>query len=298
MGLTNMGNTCYMNSSLQCLSNTYELTEYFLRSKYKSLVEREYKNPLGTEGRIVMAYAKLINQMWKGDQGHLRPDLFKRILGQYNITFEGYGQHDSQECINTILDFMCEDLFKREKKPYVEQSESEGKKDVDASLEAWNKHIYRNESIICDLFHGQYKSTLICSICKRISITFDPFLMVSLPIPNFEPIKQDCYFIQHDLADGQGQYKNLRMKLILRDSDRIYDLRQKVQEVYGIDASSFLVTWVSNQKLQHIFHAQMKINEISRDQGVMLLMQIPSTLQPKMPPVEQIKRDDSNYGID
>jgi ubiquitin C-terminal hydrolase len=67
------------------------------------------------------------------------------------------------ECINTILDFMSEDLYKQDKKPYIQVDESEGKSDQDASNEAWNKHIFRNESIICDLFHGQYKSTLICS---------------------------------------------------------------------------------------------------------------------------------------
>jgi len=94
---------------------------------------------------------------------------------------------------------MSEDLFKKEKKPYVEQTESEGKTDNEASLEAWNKHVYRNESIILDLFHGQYKSTLVCSMCSRVSITFDPFLMVSLPIPitKFETIK--CYYVKYDL---------------------------------------------------------------------------------------------------
>mmetsp|Transcript_38637 Transcript_38637/g.58802 ORF Transcript_38637/g.58802 Transcript_38637/m.58802 type:complete len:218 (-) Transcript_38637:1696-2349(-) len=162
VGLTNLGNTCYMNSSIQCISNTYELTQFFTQSKYKSLIDREYKNPLGSEGRIVMAWAKLINEMWKGSSHVVRPDLFKRMLGQYNATFDGYGQHDSQECINTVLDLMYEDLYKKEKKPYIEISDKEGRSDAEASAEAWNKHIFRNESIICDLFHGQFKSTLNC----------------------------------------------------------------------------------------------------------------------------------------
>jgi len=75
--------------------------------------------------------------MWRGNSQVVRPDLFKRYLGEYNVTFQGYGQHDSQECINTVLDFISEDLYKREKKPYVEQTEAEGKSDEAASYEAW-----------------------------------------------------------------------------------------------------------------------------------------------------------------
>lgn len=90
---------------------------------------------------------------------------------------------------------MSEDLYKQTKKPYVEQTEAEGKSDAQASLEAWNKHVYRNESIILDLFYGQFKSTLICSNCNRKSITFDPFLKELLPIPLTKWELFECYFI-------------------------------------------------------------------------------------------------------
>ena len=65
-----------MNSSLQCLSNTFELTSFFLESKFSFINELKAKgksNPLGTEGRLVMAYAKLINEMWNMNQSSVAP---------------------------------------------------------------------------------------------------------------------------------------------------------------------------------------------------------------------------------
>lgn len=285
-----------MNSSIQCLSNTYELTKYFLEKRYKSLINREYKNPLGTEGRLVQAWAKLISEMWVNNSQVVRPDLFKRILGQYNVTFEGYGQHDSQECINTILDFMSEDLYKNEKKPYVEQVESEGKSDEVASKEAWNKHIMRNESIICDLFHGQFKSTLECSLCKRISITFDPYLMISLPIPNTKYEDVEGYFLQYE---QNSSYQNYKVRFRINDQHNLYDLRQMMEKQYGYPAGSFLICWVQDNTLKHIFNSKQSIKELTTFQrgGVMLFFQMPKELNPQLPPIEEISRTDSNMGV-
>lgn len=138
---------------------------------------------------------------------------------------------------------MCEDLYKQDKKPYVEQTEADDMPDKEASMIAWNKHVYRNESIILDLFHGQFKSTLICSMCKRVSVTFDPFLMAQVPIPEINIEEMKIFYIANDI---NGTYKNFKFAVKINTSDRVADLRRKIEEEYGFDASSFLITWIKD----------------------------------------------------
>lgn len=78
---------------------------------------------------------------------------------------------------------MGEDLYRKGKKPYIDMDEEEGLPEEEAAKDAWNRHVYRNESIITDLFHGQFKSTVSCSKCPRVSVTFDPMMTMLLPIP-------------------------------------------------------------------------------------------------------------------
>lgn len=49
--------------------------------------------------------------------------------------------------------------------------------------EAWENHRLRNDSIIVDIFHGLFKSTLVCPKCSKVSVTFDPFCYLTLPLP-------------------------------------------------------------------------------------------------------------------
>jgi ubiquitin carboxyl-terminal hydrolase 4/11/15 len=118
-GLQNLGNTCFMNSALQCLSATELLTAYFLSDEWKPEVNTS--NPLGMEGRIANVYAKLIGNLWYDDgNSSFSPRHFKHIIGERNPMFLGYGQQDSHELLLSLLDGLHEDLNRIIKKEYVE----------------------------------------------------------------------------------------------------------------------------------------------------------------------------------
>jgi ubiquitin C-terminal hydrolase len=78
---------------------------------------------------------------------------------------------------------MHEDVNAISKKPYVEQKDSNGRDDAVVAAEFWHGFKQREKSIFVDIFYGQLKSRVQCSICKNISITFDPFNVLSVPIP-------------------------------------------------------------------------------------------------------------------
>ncbi|EMS64211.1 Ubiquitin carboxyl-terminal hydrolase 8 [Triticum urartu] len=126
----------------------------------------------------------LVRKLWAIDGTSFSPRQFKAKLARFAPQFSGFNQHDSQELLAFLLDGLHEDLNRVKCKPYAEAKDSDGRPDEEVADEYWGNHLARNDSIIVDTCQGQYKSTLVCPLCKKVSITFDPFMYLSLPLPS------------------------------------------------------------------------------------------------------------------
>uniref|UniRef100_A0A8I5ZMS3 ubiquitinyl hydrolase 1 n=1 Tax=Rattus norvegicus TaxID=10116 RepID=A0A8I5ZMS3_RAT len=191
-GLVNLGNTCFMNSVIQSLSNTRELRDFFHDRSFEA--EINYNNPLGTGGRLAIGFAVLLRALWKGTHQAFQPSKLKAIVASKASQFTGYAQHDAQEFMAFLLDGLHEDLNRIQNKPYTETVDSDGRPDEVVAEEAWQRHKMRNDSFIVDLFQGQYKSKLVCPVCAKVSITFDPFLYLPVPLPQKQKVLPIYYF--------------------------------------------------------------------------------------------------------
>jgi ubiquitin C-terminal hydrolase len=184
VGLSNIGNTCFMNSVLQCLLHCQPLCEHFVSGAYENDINRT--NVLGTGGKLVTEFANLVNKFWTDVSDRaVAPRELKSVIGHHAPMFMGYSQQDAQEFLTFFLDGLHEDLNLVLTKPYTEVVEGgDGRPDGEVAALAWERHLLRNKSKIVDLFQGQFKSRLRCPHCGKSSVTFDPFMYLSLPIPS------------------------------------------------------------------------------------------------------------------
>ncbi|XP_077578343.1 ubiquitin carboxyl-terminal hydrolase 2a isoform X1 [Stigmatopora nigra] len=204
VGLKNLGNTCFMNSILQCLSNTHSLRDYCLHNSHR----RDLNNNSRTNTALMEEFAKLIQTMWSSTSSEaVSPSEFKTQIQRYAPRFVGYNQQDAQEFLRFLLDGLHNEVNRVTIRPRGTVEDFDHLPDEEKGKKMWNKYLEREDSKIVDVFVGQLKSSLTCSHCGFCSTVFDPFWDLSLPIAKKgygEVSLMDCMrlFTKEDVLDG------------------------------------------------------------------------------------------------
>ncbi|KFQ35555.1 Ubiquitin carboxyl-terminal hydrolase 2, partial [Mesitornis unicolor] len=208
---------CFMNSILQCLSNTKELRDYCLQNQYL----RDLNNNSRMRTALMSEFAKLIQLLWTSSPNEsVSPSEFKTQIQRYAPRFVGYNQQDAQEFLRFLLDGLHSEVNRVLVRPRASTDTLDhlpphsvplclpiSCSDDEKSRQMWRRYQEREDSRISDLFVGQLKSSLTCSECGYCSTAFDPFWDLSLPIPKKgygEVTLMDCLrlFTKEDVLDG------------------------------------------------------------------------------------------------
>ena len=193
--MTNLGNTCYTNSVVQCLSHVPEVTHVFLSGAWRGYINED--NALGSGGAMAAAYSQLLRQLWDGSRRWVPSDSFRATITELAPQFQGRMQHDSQEFLSSLLDMLHEDmnqgsalrrsksgtLYKMAAGEHPAPADRGPVVSTEPGHSAWDAHVRRNTSLITDKFAGQLKCTTRCDSCSHVSTSFDTFHFLPLPVP-------------------------------------------------------------------------------------------------------------------
>jgi len=208
IGLANLGNTCFLNSALQCLLNTPELNAFLETASYKA---RLTDTP---DAAILSEYDELRRMIWSNSTGTMRPGKFVTTVHKVarhkdKDIFTGFAQNDLPEFLLFIIDCF-NNAIKRSVTITVDGTPQNDKDKLAISCYTVMKRMYEKEySEMLGIFFGIHTS-IVNTTTSLLSTSPEPFFILSLPIPinNPHPTIYDCFdlYTSEEQLTGENQY--------------------------------------------------------------------------------------------
>ena len=188
VGLSNIGATCYMNATLQCLSNIPRLREELLN---KNVYQELYYGRKGNK-KLSFSLAYVFKNLWLNKSiSYFPPEDFKNVISEMNPLFKGVAANDSKDLILFILETIHNELNSKFQENYHSNSNNIDFFSVFNNFR--NYYIENNKSIISDEFYGYYNSMMKCCSCNIMTHNVQIMHLLFFPLEEVRKFSRTPY---------------------------------------------------------------------------------------------------------
>jgi len=206
-GLTNLGNTCFLNSAIQVLSHTYELDDFLNTKTYRSRLNNKH------ESALLLEWDELRELLWTKNCVVAPNKFVKSVQKLAQIKgldmFTGFNQNDLPEFLIFVIDCFHSALARKVNMTISGKIKDERDKTAVKCFEKIKQMFENDYSEIWNLFYGIHISQLEHAKTGEIfSMVPEPYFIINLPIPstNKAPSLIDCFdlYVEGELLDGDN----------------------------------------------------------------------------------------------
>lgn len=182
VGMSNIGNTCYGNATLQAIRHQVDLTIFFLQGQHTEIVKKKKRDE---KTELLEAYSTLSRAMWTAESGRAdtRPFWKSMVGAAMKAGFEQFAipaPHDAHEFLGFLLDQFHEGLAEE-----VDITLRLGHDNVEVknALNFWKNSFEKSYSPLVELVFGLQRKIVKCDDCYNQSITWATMNMIEVSIP-------------------------------------------------------------------------------------------------------------------
>ena len=228
IGLQNIGSTCYMNATLQCLLHVNTLLSYFINKYHlERATLQKLNDSVPTKGRISQAFFEIINSICRAENNKLNtstsdisnissfdnsvsPDKFQKTVGMYNPQFKNLEANDSKDLILYLLQIMHQELnyYTKNSSLNAYPNQYDRQQTFQAFIRSYET---TNNSIISNLFYGTSENLTKCEVCKKIIYNFQKFEFLTFGVFKYNGREFNLYngfedYCKPSKLTGDNQY--------------------------------------------------------------------------------------------